>query len=379
MRGPLATLLTLLLLAPLAALPATPAPMQSGSAMGPIPVFELHSGFWINLHHFLYQQARQQREAKAGKGGSAHDAPPMASVSQASLSKAERAAWDAAVTYYGSNFADKDLLFNSDLVALKNQLGDFEDCAELSGTTHPACDAHLPAAFTAVLERAAPVYRAHWWTDHDRANRRWAARVAPLVRQRGLDLAQRLAEIYQARWPVEKIRVEVSAYANWAGAYTSLDPLRVTIASTDPRNQDLAGFEILFHESSHGLAGPVQEAIIRECRQRGKAIPRDLWHALVFYTTGAVVKSMMTQQENNPGDGAEKGSTNSATTEATPPAQPIPAQSKKPEAYVPYAVREGLYTRGWEGYQRLLERFWQPYLDGKADFSDAIARMVSSL
>jgi len=36
---------------------------------------------------------------------------------------------------------------------------------------------------------------------------------------------------------VEKIRVDVSAVANAAGAYTTLDPLRVTIASTDPRNQ----------------------------------------------------------------------------------------------------------------------------------------------
>lgn len=25
---------------------------------GPLPVFEFHSGFWVNLHHFLYHEAR---------------------------------------------------------------------------------------------------------------------------------------------------------------------------------------------------------------------------------------------------------------------------------------------------------------------------------
>jgi hypothetical protein len=49
------------------------------------------------------------------------------------------------------------------------------------------------------------------------------------------------------------------------------------------------------------------------------------------------------------------------------------------DSYVPYAVREGLYERGWNEYFQLLTRFWQPYLDGGTSFDDAIARMVSSL
>src|SRR6267378_2942102 len=47
--------------------------------------------------------------------------------------------------------------------------------------------------------------------------------------------------------------------------------------------------------------------------------------------------------------------------------------------YTPYALREGLYQRGWNDYFKLLQKFWQPYLDGTASFDDAIARMVSSL
>ena len=48
-------------------------------------------------------------------------------------------------------------------------------------------------------------------------------------------------------------------------------------------------------------------------------------------------------------------------------------------AYTPYAIREGIYQRGWDGYLKLLTQFWQPYLDGKSTFDDSIAHMVSAL
>jgi hypothetical protein len=254
------------------------------------------------------------------------------------------------------------------MILLKNQLGDFEDCDELSGTRKKTCDAGLPPKLTQVMETAAPVYRTHLWPDQDRANRRWVARVAPLIEEQGVGISQRLADIYQTKWPKEKIRVDVSAYANPAGAYTTIDPLRVTISSTDARNQGDEAFEVLFHEASHGIAEPVQSAIIRECRQRDKAIPRDLWHALIFYTTGEVLSPLLTPAEDAPPD----------KEDAVKPNVNRPPASRK-ETYIPYAIREGLYERGWKDYLQLLTRFWQPYLDNKSTFDDAIARMVSAL
>jgi hypothetical protein len=325
-------------------------------------VFELHSGFWINLHHTLYYEAKQRTAppASAPKVTPAQG-PRAKTMRDAGLSAAERAAWDAAVAYYAANYAAKDLLFNTDLILLKNQLEDFEDCEDLSGAKKKACDAGLPSGITKVLESAGAVYRAHLWSDHDRTNRRWIARVAPPVEEQGVGISERLADIYQAKWPREKIRVDVSAYANWAGAYTTLDPLRVTISSGDPRNQSDEALEVLFHEASHGIAEPVQSAIARECRQRDKPIPRDLWHALIFYTTGEVIKPLL-----NPSKSPQENS-GSARAEA------------EKDVYVPYALREGLYQRGWNEYYQLLTRFWQPYLDSKVTFDDAIAHMVSSL
>jgi hypothetical protein len=353
---------------------------QTDSLYGPLPVFELHSGFWLNLHHALYQEARQQRgappvssTAKAGK--SAKPTLQTAPVVKTPLTIAEQRAWDDAVTYYAANYADKDLLFSTELILLKNQLGDFETCDELSGARKKTCDAGLSPKLTHILEAAAPVYRVHYWPADDRANRAWVQRVAPLVTEQGVGLSHRLADIYQTHWPAEKIRVDVARFANSAGAYTTLDPLRVTISSTDPRNQDAAALEVLFHEASHGIAQPVEQAIIRECRQREKPIPRDLWHALIFYTTGEVIKPIVDTHPDARDSAAQDGSDTAPARDGTADGR-VNSQAPK---YTPYAQREGLYQRGWDGYLQLLTLYWQPYLDGRVTFDNAIAHIVSAL
>ena len=347
-----------------AAFPARAAQPQVESIYGPLPVFEFHSGFWLNLHHDLYQEAKLRTGAPTAQ--TSNPARPLlktAPGAKTALTPADQRIWDAAVSYYVENYANKDLLFATELILIKNQLADFEDCDELSGTKKKTCDAGLPAPLTKVLESAAPIYRTRDWPDHDRANRRWIFSVAPLVREQGVGLSQRLADIYRTRWPRQKIRVDVSAYADRSGAYTTLDPLRVTISSTDPRNQGDSALEVLFHEASHGIAEPVEQAIARECRQRDKAIPRDLWHALIFYTTGEVIRPVLDSAQ--PSSGSADPATDSAAT--------------LPASYVPYAVREHLYQRGWDGYFQLLTKYWQPYLNGTVPFDDAIAHMVSSL
>src|SRR6266853_1170230 len=56
---------------------------QSSATESPLPVFELHSGFWVNLHHFLYLQARlmngNSSSTDSGRGASPPD-DPLASL-----------------------------------------------------------------------------------------------------------------------------------------------------------------------------------------------------------------------------------------------------------------------------------------------------------
>jgi len=331
-----------------------------------LPVFEFHSGFWINLHHFLYQQARIRKgslgSAVQSEGPGRPAAP--ASASTEALTPAERQAWTAALDYYARELADRDLLFNGDMVNISNRLAVLEACTDLSGRESRECASGLREELIATLERAAPVYRAHGWPEHDRSNRAWVASAAPLVRQFGASLALQLAATYRADWPAGRMRVDVVFYGGPFGAYTSLDPVHLTISSADPRNQGPAALEVLFHEASHTLAGAVRDAIVRECRRLGKPIPRDLWHALLFYTTGEMVRRVL----NAPDDSAGRTSTT-----------PEGSGGSSASNYTPYAYRFGLYARGWTHYQRGLERYWQPYLDGKAEFDTALARLVANL
>lgn len=346
-------------------LPGSARCQEVQSEYGPLPVFEFHSSFWVNLHEFLYSQARDAENAPAAQNAqvtpqTAPGKTPALHQSSDALTPSEQRIWDQAVAYYRTNYAGKDPQVNLDLILLKNQLGDFEDCNELLGKTVRHCDAGLPGNIGVILEAAAPIYRKHWWSTHDRANRRWVARVAPLVREQGVGLAQRLADIYQTPWPKEKIRVDVSAYAGTSGAFTTLDPLRVTIASPDERNQDAESLEVLFHEASHGIALPVELAISRECKQRDKPIPRDLWHALIFYTTDEVLRPIRGDASQISTDGGELAPKIARTT-------PVPPD-----------LREKLTERGWQEYIRLLNFYWQPYLEGRVTFEDAIAHLVSA-
>src|SRR5271166_1219994 len=103
-------LLFLALLTPMAA-----SAQQSSSAYGPLPVFEFHSGFWINLHHMLYYEARLRDTPQAASQKN-HSTPPIKLKSMkdsaTALTPAERAAWNASVAYYAANIANKDLLFS---------------------------------------------------------------------------------------------------------------------------------------------------------------------------------------------------------------------------------------------------------------------------
>jgi len=308
-------------------------------------VFEFHSGFWINLHDFLYHQARiSARQLAGGSDKAAGTAPGLADTG--SLTPEQQRTWTSVLDYYRKTWIGRDLLFDEEMVRVKNRLVESEAAADLKRS-------ELQPELVAALERAAPIYRARWWAEQDRANHSWIGAVTPLVNRFGDTLVGQLTTAYRAKWPGPRIRVDVVKYASWAGAYTTLDPVHITVSSTDPRTQGLVALETLFHEASHAMVGrsfgAVSEGLAREGRAQNKTIPNDLWHAIIFYTTGEIVRRTL----------AKNGAAD----------------------YSPYAYRNGLYARApsWQKYRSALEQHWQPYLDGKTDFNGAIANLVSAL
>ena len=69
----------------------------------------------------------------------------------------------------------------------------------------------------------------------------------------GNGLATQESGAFREPWSSTPVRVDVTAYANWAGAYTTNGPSHITVSSEDPGNQDDQGLEILFHEVLHTI------------------------------------------------------------------------------------------------------------------------------
>ena len=302
--------------------------------------FEFHSSFGINLHHFLYEQALLRKQAP-GPGQPANSGADT----KVQLPPGQQQLWDAALDYYTKAMIKRDFVSDKDMVTINDQLAESEGAPDLN-------QSGLSRDLKAVLESVAPVYRSRWWPEHDRANRFWIAVATPLARQFSQPLIRQLTAAFKGKWPIDPVRVDVVEYANWAGAYTtfgSRDRVHITM-STDPGNQGFGALELLFHEASHWMVGPfngpVAAAIARECKARNKPIPGGLWHAIIFYTVGEFTRRDLSEY--------------------------------RVTDYTPYGYR-GLYARTWPNFQRPLELYWQPYLEGKVDFDKAISNLIAAL
>jgi hypothetical protein len=230
------------------------------------------------------------------------------------------------------------LLENEELIRLNRQLADLENAVDLSS-------ARLAPELRAALESAGRVYRQHGWSSDEAAGLHFRNRLAPMLARHGQAMTSALARAYAMAWPEQPMRVDITAYAGPVGAYTVLEPTHITIASRNRRHSGDAAFEILFHEASHSLVGAIREAIAQTCVAQGKPTPPTLWHAVLFWSTGELVRR-------------ELGA-----------------------GYTPYAYQNGLYERdpAWKAAEPLLARYWRDYLDGRISRDAAIRRMVTEL
>ncbi|HZT43137.1 MAG TPA: hypothetical protein VFA07_13290 [Chthonomonadaceae bacterium] len=300
-----------------------------------VSLFEFHSAFWINLHHFLLLQAQP-------------NAPHRNPTSEGPLSKEEQQRWDAAVTYYQKNLIGHSVIFDDEMIAIDSALARSENAPAVDTT-----DKALPPDLGKVLNAASPIYRKHWWPAHDLANRLWIVSAEPLVRTFGPRLQDQLSAAYGTSWYPGFIRVDV---CNWAGpmlaGYTTGSAHgHIILPSSDVRVQGFASLETLFHEAGHTIVGPwagtISQAIAAAARARNIPEPEDLWHALMFYTTGELVRR----------DLEELGYL----------------------SYEPYADKYDLWRGPWRNYRGVLSVFWRLHLDGKLSIDQAMAKMMDVL
>ena len=322
-----------LLAAGCAAPPASQrAPLDPRRPVATTAAFELHSNPWINLHHLLHRMALWDA-----------DRPQEVPTTAAILESVGCADLQRALPAY-AELTHRDLLFDPLMGALKQAL------TEAGSPLDPGVE--LPEPVGEALRAALPDYLALWWEEHDGANRAWIEGVLPLLRRHEAQLVAELERAYGGAFPAEPIRVDVSAYANWAGAYTSNHPDHITLSSFDPENGGPGALEVLLHEASHSfeLESSLQRDLDTAFGTSGGRPPRDLWHMIFFFTAGELTARVLAR------DGIHD--------------------------YVPYGERVGIYTERGPARVKLIQALddhWRPFLRGEITRAEALTRLAQDL
>lgn len=319
--------------------PATARPAQGSApdrhADSPAPRFVWRSAFWLNLHNFLHHSAKL-------RGGIHDDAPAAVAVVSTdtmgarALTPGERARWDAALRYYLTNQLARGMM-DSAVQRINERLARATDSGNLENVA-------IDSGVRRVLIEVAPIYRAVWWPQHDRRNRAWIQQLEELLAGREARLFEAVSRGLGAPWSDTTVIVDASVYATWAGAYSTQHPTHITLSSNARGNQGTLGLETLLHEAGHGITGRLDSALATSATLAHRALPRELGHLALFYTAGHAVSQVY------PG-------------------------------HVPFADVFRLWNQNdaARSYRVILRREWQPYLDGRRSFADAVGGIVRSL
>lgn len=257
------------------------------SVIGATKYFEFHSNYWINLHHFLYQAADSSQLRKLQKDGN-----QLLDIGEAKvfrdLTGIQLGKLNEAIQFYQVNIVQKNLI---------RDLGFERVWLQKQTTFQPITDTTFTRSFTYVLNLASDVYKETFWPIHKALNEATLNRHLSIIQKMEAAIIAKMEVLSMQEWPSQgKVRVDLSAYANYAGAYTPTRPrFNIFISSLDPSSEHTGFVETIFHEGSHLLfsyGGSFRGGISGVFDKMALQIdyPRLLWHASLFYLCGRTVQ-----------------------------------------------------------------------------------------
>ncbi|HET6374154.1 MAG TPA: hypothetical protein VFG76_12665 [Candidatus Polarisedimenticolia bacterium] len=323
----------LLLVAPRASFGQAP----ERTAVVTTPHFALYSDFDTNLNDALIAAGLARKD---GKPELFHAGAETACFNE--LPESARAGWDGAVDYYAKIISPAEWTDRQQYL-LRVQLAGFDE------EWKDAAARQFVEIARSFRGAAAPAYTACRWPAQDEKNRRSIEDLKSRLAADEQKVAPRLEQLYQKRWEALPIPVDIVETVNWSGA-TSI--LRVPAGGhllISTSYQGPVALEVVFHEACHLLMGrtaPVRQALDKAAGAAGFTMPGDLWHVVLFYTTGEAVRRILE-------DGGTKG-------------------------YTPMVYE--IFDRGaWPGCREALESAWRPYLGGERTLPEAAAGLIEAL
>jgi len=301
------------------------------------PHFAFYDDFDTNLNDALIAAGVAR---KGGKPELFHSGAEVSCFGK--LPPSARAAWEGAVGYYAEIISPADWSDRQQFL-LRVQLAGFDEEWKDAG------DRQFVEIARSFRAAATPAYKACRWAVQDAKNRRWIEELKPRLAAHEQKVAVRLEQLYQKRWSGLPLPVDVVETVNWSGANSIFRDLAGGHLLISNAYQGPAALEVVFHEASHLLMGrkdPLQQALEKAASAADLRLPGDLWHVVLFYTTGEAVRRILD-------DSGEPG--------------------YKPMVYA-------IFERGaWGGYRQALESAWRPYIDGERALSEAAAHLIEAL
>lgn len=294
--------------------------------------YEFYSNFWINLHHTWFRKATQSQ-----------DTVWQASFDEsfiARLNDNEKETLQKTIDYYREYLVGNSLLFNRVLYRLKRLLIQFEQEMAVTAEDWPEAK-----DFFELLNDSKEIYRKYFWGDHNRQNKQILSDHIEQIRKFENPAFERLSTLAQQPWPKEKIRVDISYYANWAGGYTSTSPEVHVVLGSRPKKMKNNWLELLFHEPSHAIIKSneytVGETIQKVSDELKLNPPRQLWHSLLFYFSGIVVQDLMKAE------GVE---------------------------YELYMIRNDVFGR----HHEVILKYMPEYVNGNSELDEALKKLITA-
>jgi hypothetical protein len=284
---------------------------------------DFYSSFWMNLHHRLHADARDNKTRVDVSGWPTED----------------RTNWMTAIEFYARDLAQRDLRTGKDMTIISGRLSGAGDSIARLG---------LSGDHQRVLEAAASVYRKHLWPRDDEANRAWIADVTARFERIRARVLPRLEAFYRVPWYSEskRARIDIVYVGGARGGYTWIYPqVHSVIDAADAGYRGWLGVEMTLHEASHGMVDELTAALDSALRAAKKQ-EGILWHTVQFFVVGEIMKRTLAA------DGI---------------------------AFTSYLYETGLFDRAWAKYKPHVEAIIGAWLDGRLEWHDAIAKLAAAI
>ncbi len=298
--------------------------------------FSFQSSKQLNAHLYLYNRALGCKFTKKPNDSLAF----YAFKDKYSVLNAKGAQeLNTIIMYYRDSLVTKDLLFD-------NTMSEFSDYLSDEGKSKIKLNLKWQADALEALKKFQPYFTKLYWAGIDSANKAWLNSYKDQIIKMETTFVPELEKIYQTKLPSEKIRIDLTCYATWAGAYSFKNGFEhIIYSSVSKSNQGDLAAEVIFHETSHFLADKLQERIAELSKNEAAKKTGNMWHSIIFYTTGFVMEKQFKQQWKK---------------------------------YEPYYVQMKFEDK-FPDFKTTVEgckEYWNKYMEGKLAFDEAVKSLV---